>query len=140
MDFASGDAVIIIDSDLQDPPETIGELIQKWKEGYEVVYAVRRTRAGETWFKLTTAKLFYRMIYRITDIDIPLDTGDFRLMDRRVVNAMQKMREHNRFIRGMTSWVGFRQTGVMYDRHARVHGQTNYPLRKMVKLAWDAFT
>jgi polyisoprenyl-phosphate glycosyltransferase len=140
MDYAQGDAVIIIDSDLQDPPETILDLIQKWKQGYEVVYAVRKHRAGETWFKLFTAKLFYRMIYRITDVNIPLDTGDFRLMDRRVVDAVNTMREHNRFIRGMTSWVGFRQGPVYYDRDVRKHGTTNYPLRKMMKLAWDAIT
>ncbi len=140
MDFTQGDAVIIIDSDLQDPPETIIDMVAKWREGYEVVYAVRNKRPGETWFKLFTAKLFYRIIYRITDIDIPLDTGDFRLMDRRVVNAINAMREHNRFIRGMTSWVGFRQAGVNYDRNPREWGKTNYPLRKMVKLAWDAVT
>src|SRR5260221_7761344 len=140
MDFASGDAVVIIDSDLQDPPETIPALIARWKEGFEVVYAVRNKRPGETWFKLATAKLFYRVIYRITDVNIPLDTGDFRLMDRRVVNAMMNMREHNRFIRGMTSWVGFRQAGVLYDRDVRKYGSTNYPLRKMIKLAWDAIT
>jgi polyisoprenyl-phosphate glycosyltransferase len=140
MDYTTGDAVIIIDSDLQDPPETILDLIEKWKEGYHVVYAVRKHRPGETWFKLFTAKMFYRMIYRITDVDIPLDTGDFRLMDRRVVHAVSNMREHNRFIRGMTSWVGFKQTGVLYDRAARDWGQTNYPLRKMLKLAWDAIT
>jgi glycosyltransferase involved in cell wall biosynthesis len=140
MDYAVGDAVIIIDTDLQDPPETIRDLVQKWREGYEVVYAVRRTRPGETWFKLLTAKAFYRIIYRITDVDIPLDTGDFRLMDRRVVNAVSRMREHNRFIRGLTSWVGFRQTGVLYDRDVRKYGTTNYPLRKMMKLAWDAVT
>src|SRR5260221_9710601 len=114
MDFAAGDAVVIIDSDLQDPPETIADLVAKWKEGYEVVYAVRRHRPGETWFKLITAKLFYRLIYWITDVRIPVDTGDFRLLDRRVVRAMVNMREHNRFIRGMTSWVGFRQDGVPY--------------------------
>jgi polyisoprenyl-phosphate glycosyltransferase len=140
MDYATGEAVIIIDSDLQDPPETILKLIDKWKQGHEVVYAVRNKRPGETWFKLFTAKLFYRMIYRITDVNIPLDTGDFRLMDRRVVDAVNSMREHNRFIRGMTSWVGFRQTGVLYDRDVRKHGTTNYPLRKMMKLAWDAIT
>jgi dolichol-phosphate mannosyltransferase len=140
MDYAAGDAVIILDSDLQDTPETIAELAARWREGYEVVYAVRRSRPGETWFKLITAKMFYRVIYRITDVDIPLDTGDFRLMDRRVVDAMVRMREHNRFIRGMTSWVGFRQTGVLYDRDVRKHGKTNYPLRKMIKLAWDAVT
>jgi polyisoprenyl-phosphate glycosyltransferase len=140
MDYTSGDAVIIIDSDLQDPPETIPSLIEKWKEGFQVVYAVRRQRPGETWFKLFTAKLFYRLIYRITDVNIPLDTGDFRLMDRRVVEAVTTMREHNRFIRGMTSWVGFKQTGVLYDRAVREFGTTNYPLRKMIKLAWDAIT
>lgn len=140
MDHTSGDAVIIIDSDLQDPPETMLDMIAKWKEGYHVVYAVRKHRPGETWFKLATAKMFYRIIYRITDVDIPLDTGDFRLMDRRVVNAVSNMREHNRFIRGMTSWVGFKQTGVGYDRDPRTWGETNYPLRKMMKLAWDAIT
>ena len=140
MDMSVGDAVVIIDSDLQDPPETIGDLIKQWREGFEVVYAVRKTRPGETWFKLFTAKMFYRIIYRITDVHIPVDTGDFRLMDRRVVNAMVNMREHNRFIRGMTSWVGFRQTGVMYDRDVRKYGSTNYPLSKMLKLAWDAVT
>ncbi|MCC7449107.1 MAG: glycosyltransferase family 2 protein [Anaerolineae bacterium] len=140
MDHTHGDAVIVIDSDLQDPPEVIANLAEQWKQGYEVVYAVRNKRPGETWFKLFTAKLFYRMIYRITDVNIPLDTGDFRLMDRRVVNAVNGMREHNRFIRGMTSWVGFRQTGVLYDREVRKFGTTNYPLRKMVKLAWDAIT
>src|SRR5579859_3006387 len=140
MDYASGDAVVIIDSDLQDPPETVPGLIARWKEGFEVVYAVRAKRPGETWFKLVTAKLFYRLIYRITDVNIPVDTGDFRLMDRRVVNAVSGMREHNRFIRGMTSWVGFRQTGVYYDRDVRRFGSTNYPLRKMMKLAWDAIT
>ncbi len=140
MDFATGDAVIIIDSDLQDPPETIVNLIDKWREGFEVVYAVRAKRPGETFFKLATAKMFYRLIYRITDVNIPLDTGDFRLMDRRVVKAITGMREHNRFIRGMTSWVGFRQAPVYYDREVRKHGTTNYPLRKMLKLAWDAIT
>jgi dolichol-phosphate mannosyltransferase len=140
MDYARGDAVVIIDSDLQDPPEVIAKLVEEWKKGYEVVYAVRNKRVGETWFKLVTAKMFYRLIYRITDVNIPLDTGDFRLMDRRVVNAVIAMREHNRFIRGMTSWVGFRQTGVLYDRAAREHGKTSYPLRKMIKLAWDAIT
>ncbi len=139
MDYAGGQAVVIIDSDLQDPPETIVDLINKWKEGFEVVYAVRAKRPGETWFKLATAKLFYRVIYRITDVNIPLDTGDFRLMDRRVVNAMMNMREHNRFIRGMTSWVGFRQAGVLYDRDVRKYGSTNYPLRKMIKLQFFFF-
>lgn len=140
MDFATGQAVILIDADLQDPPELISQMIEKWREGYHVVYAVRAERRGESKFKIWTAKLFYRLIYRITDIHIPLDTGDFRLMDRRVVNAVNKMREHNRFIRGLTSWVGFRQTGVEYARDARKIGETKYPLRKMIRLALDAVT
>lgn len=140
MDYAQGEAIVLIDSDLQDPPELILEMIQKWKEGYQVVYAVRSERKGETWFKLFTAKLFYRLIYRITDVHIPLDTGDFRLMDRRVVNTMKRMKERHRFIRGMTSWVGFRQTGVYYVRQERFSGQTGYPLRKMLKFASDAIT
>jgi dolichol-phosphate mannosyltransferase len=140
LDYARGDAVIIIDADLQDPPEVMLEMVDRWKEGYEVVYAVRAERKGETWFKEFTAKLFYRIIYRITDVDIPLDTGDFRLMDRKVVEAMNRMRERNRFIRGMTSWVGFRQTGVTYVREERYAGETHYPFRKMFKFALDAIT
>lgn len=140
MDYARGDAVVIIDADLQDPPAVILDLIAKWREGYHVVYAVRSERRGETWFKRLTAKIFYRMIYRITDVNIPLDTGDFRLMDRQVVDAVKSMREHNRFIRGMTSWVGFRQTGVHYVRQERFAGETKYPLRKMVRFALDAIT
>jgi dolichol-phosphate mannosyltransferase len=140
LDYAGGDAVIIIDADLQDPPEVILDMIARWKEGYEVVFAVRTERKGETWFKEFTAKLFYRIIYRITDVDIPLDTGDFRLMDRKVVHAMTRMRERNRFIRGMTSWVGFRQTGVYYVREERYAGETHYPFRKMFKFALDAIT
>jgi dolichol-phosphate mannosyltransferase len=140
LDYAGGDAVIIIDADLQDPPEVILDMVARWKEGYEVVFAVRTERKGETWFKEFTAKLFYRIIYRITDVDIPLDTGDFRLMDRKVVQAMTQMRERNRFIRGMTSWVGFRQTGVQYVREERYAGETHYPFRKMFKFALDAIT
>jgi dolichol-phosphate mannosyltransferase len=140
MDYAQGDSVILIDADLQDPPELILEMIKKWKEGYKVVYAVRSERKGETWFKLFTAKLFYRLIYRITDVIIPQDTGDFRLMDRQVVDTMKHMRERHRFIRGMTSWVGFPQTGVYYVREERFAGETNYPLRKMLKFASDAIT
>lgn len=140
MDFASGDAVVLIDADLQDPPEIIVEMMKKWREGYHVVYGVREKRLGESKFKLWTAKVFYRIIYRITDVQIPLDTGDFRLMDRRVVDAVNAMREHNRFVRGLTSWVGFKQTGVMYIRPPREHGETNYPLRKMLRLAMDAIT
>ncbi|TAK14126.1 MAG: glycosyltransferase [Anaerolineae bacterium] len=140
LDYANGDAIIIIDSDLQDPPEVMLELIAKWREGYEVVYAVRETRKGESWFKLFTAKAFYRLINRLTSIKIPVDTGDFRLMDRRVVDVLNTMREHHRFLRGMSAWVGFRQTGVKYDRAARLSGETHYPLRKMVKLALNAIT
>lgn len=140
LDYARGQAVVIIDSDLQDPPEAILGLIAKWREGYEVVYAVRAEREGESWFKLFTASLFYRLIYRITDVNIPLDTGDFRLMDRKVVDVMNQMRERHRFLRGMSSWVGFRQVGVPYRRAKRFAGQTKYPLRKMLKFASDAIT
>jgi dolichol-phosphate mannosyltransferase len=140
LDYSRGQAVVIIDSDLQDPPEVILDLIAKWREGYEVVYAVRAEREGESWFKLFTASLFYRLIYRITDVDIPLDTGDFRLLDRKVVNVMKQMRERHRFLRGMSVWVGFRQIGVPYRREARFAGETKYPVRKMVKFAGDAVT
>jgi dolichol-phosphate mannosyltransferase len=140
MDYATGDAVVLIDADLQDPPEVILEMIERWKAGFDVVYGVRAQRKGETWFKIMTAKLFYRLIYRITDVDIPIDTGDFRLMDRKVVDVLRSMREHNRFIRGLTSWVGFKQTGVQYVREQRHAGETKYPLRKMIRLAWDAIT
>lgn len=140
LDHSRGDAVVIIDSDLQDPPELIPEMLARWREGYEVVYAVRTEREGETWFKLFTASLFYRLIYRITDVDIPLDTGDFRLLDRKVVNVMNKMRERHRFLRGMSVWVGFRQIGVEYKRSARFAGETKYPLKKMIRFASDAIT
>jgi dolichol-phosphate mannosyltransferase len=140
LDYSRGKAVAIIDADLQDPPEVILEMIKKWREGYEVVYGVRSEREGETWFKLFTAKLFYRLIYRITDVDIPMDTGDFRLLDRKVVDVMKQMRERHRFLRGMASWVGFRQTGIYYKRSARFSGVTKYPLKKMLKFASDAIT
>jgi polyisoprenyl-phosphate glycosyltransferase len=140
IDYSSGRATVLIDADLQDPPEVILDMIEQWKAGYEVVYAVRAERKGESHFKLLTAKLFYRLIYRITDVHIPLDTGDFRLMDEKVVNVLRQMREHNRFIRGMTSWVGFKQTGVSYVREARTWGETKYPFRKMLRFAWDAVT
>jgi dolichol-phosphate mannosyltransferase len=140
IDFSSGNAVVLIDADLQDPPEVILDLIAKWKEGYEVVYAVREERQGESMFKIWTAKLFYRVVYRITDVPIPLDTGDFRLMDEKVVNVLKVMREHNRFIRGLTSWVGFKQTGIKYVREARKWGETKYPLRKMIRFALDGIT
>ena len=140
LDYARGEAVIIIDADLQDPPAVMLDLIKKWKEGFEVVYAVRRKREGESWFKLFSASLFYRMIYRITDVEIPLDTGDFRLIDRKVVNVMGQMRERHRFLRGMAAWVGYRQVGVEYDRKERFAGETKYPFGKMLKLALNAIT
>lgn len=140
LDYAQGDAVVIIDADLQDPPEVIPELVEKWREGYDVVYAVRKERHGESWFKEWTAKLFYRLIYRITDVDIPKDTGDFRLMDRKVVKVLRTLRERSRFMRGLSAWVGFRQTGVYYVREPRFAGETKYPLRKMIKFALDAIT
>ncbi len=139
-DFAEGEAVVVIDSDLQDPPEVIPRFIEKWREGYEVVYGQRTHREGETWFKLTTAKLFYRLLKRITDVEIPVDTGDFRLMDRRVVLAMRQLREQHRFMRGLSSWVGFKQIGVEYERAERFAGETKYPLGKMVRLANTAIT
>ncbi len=139
-DHARGDAVTIIDADLQDPPEVILEMIEKWKEGYQVVYAVRAEREGESWFKLWTASLFYRLIYRITDVKIPVDTGDFRLMDRKVVDVLKSMKERYRFPRGMSAWVGFKQVGVEYKRAARFAGETKYPFTKMLKLALTAIT
>lgn len=140
LDHARGEAAVIIDADLQDPPELIPELMRRWKEGYEVVYAVRTERAGESWFKTMTASLFYRLIARITDVHIPFDAGDFRLLDRKVVDALRHMRERHRFLRGMAAWVGFRQIGVPYKREARFAGETKYPFRKMVRLALNAVT
>lgn len=139
-DHAQGQCVAVIDSDLQDPPEVIVEMYHKWREGYQVIYGVRSEREGETAFKRATASMFYRLIRRITNINLPLDTGDFRLMDRRVVDAMKKMREHHRFMRGLSVWVGFKQTGVSYRRDARKAGVTKYPLRKMLRFALDAIT
>ena len=140
IDYSQGDAVVIIDADLQDPPEVILNLIEKWREGYEVVYAVREEREGESWFKKTTASLFYRLIYKITDVDIPLDTGDFRLIDKKIVEVMKQMREKHRFLRGMSAWVGFKQIGVKYKRKPRYAGETKYPFNKMLKLALNAIT
>ncbi len=139
-DYARGAAIIIIDADLQDPPEVILELAKKWKEGYEVVYAVRAEREGESWFKKFTAAVFYRLIYSITDVKIPLDAGDFRLMDRKVVDVLRTMRERHRFPRGMSAWVGFKQIGVEYKRAARYAGETKYPFKKMLRLALNAIT
>lgn len=140
IDYARGDAVIVIDSDLQDPPEVMLDLIAQWRAGYQVVYAVRTEREGETAFKKATAAIFYRLIRAITSVEIPADTGDFRLMDRKVVDAMVSMREHHRFMRGLSVWVGFKQTGIGYKRDARTAGETKYPFKKMVRLAVDAIT
>ena len=137
LDKSSGDAVVIMDSDLQDPPEVSLRLIEKWEEGYDVAYAQRRTRQ-DPWFKKTTAALFYRVLQKLADIDIPRDTGDFRLLDRRVVEELKKFSEKSRFIRGMVSYVGFSQVSVPFDRHERFAGTTNYPVKKLVKLASDA--
>ncbi|QHW32959.1 glycosyltransferase family 2 protein [Paenibacillus rhizovicinus] len=140
MDYASGDAVIIIDADLQDPPELILQMIEKWQEGFEVVYATRGKRNGESRFKIWSASAFYRILRASTDIDIPVDTGDFRLMDRKVVDQMKRLPENNRFVRGLVSWVGFRQTSIMYERDERLAGETKYPLRRMIKLCLDGIT
>lgn len=141
LDYARGRAVILTDADLQDPPEVFPRMIEKWQEGYDVVYGIRSSREGETWFKVLTAKLFYRLIYRITDVEIPLDTGDFRLMDRRVVNAVRRMPERNRFLRGMVPWIGFRQTGIPYERRARYAGESKFSgIRQMLPFAIDAIT
>ena len=139
-DYADGDAVIVMDADLQDPPEVLLRMIEKWREGYDVAYAVRTKRVGETKFKLWTASAFYRLIRYIADVDIPLDAGDFRLMDRKVVLAMRQLREKNRFMRGLSSWVGYKQVAVEYERAARYAGETKYPLRKMLRLANNAIT
>lgn len=137
MDLASGDAVIIMDADLQDPPEVVLEMVAKWREGYEIVYGVREERQDESRFKLLTASAFYRLLRRLTDLDIPVDVGDFRLVDRKALDAFKTLREHSRYVRGMFSWIGFRQTGVPYRRVGRFAGYTKYPFRKMLKLAID---
>lgn len=138
MDHAAGDAVVLIDADLQDPPELIEQFLAKWREGYDVAYGRRTEREGETAFKLATASLFYRVLRSLTAVDIPPDTGDFRLMDRQVVDTLRRMPEQDRFVRGMVSWVGFRQAAVPYRREARFAGESKYPLRKMLRLAGDA--
>ncbi len=137
MDYACGDAIVIIDADLQDPPELIPQMIDKWQEGYEVVYARRSKRKGETLFKKWTASLFYRTLRALTEVNIPFDTGDFRLIDRKVCDAMHSIREKNRFIRGLVSWVGFRSTAIEYVREQRFAGETKYPLKKMIRFALD---
>jgi polyisoprenyl-phosphate glycosyltransferase len=137
MDATRGKSVVVMDADLQDPPEVILDMLAKWREGYDVVYGRRRSREGETWFKLFSAKIFYRLFAAMIPIEVPLDTGDFRLMSRRVVVAMRELRETHRFVRGLVAWVGFKQTAVEYDRAARAAGETKYPFRKMIAFAFD---
>ncbi|MCB2292769.1 glycosyltransferase family 2 protein [Clostridium algoriphilum] len=140
MNEALGDAVIVIDADLQDPPEAILDMIKKWKEGYEVVYGKRTKREGETFFKKFSASAFYRILRSLTSIDIPVDTGDFRLIDRKVCDALNSLPEKNRFIRGLVSWVGYKQTFVEFTRQERFAGETKYSLKKMLTLAFDGLT
>jgi dolichol-phosphate mannosyltransferase len=137
LEYAAGDAVVIIDADLQDPPELIETFVEKWHDGYDVVYGQRRDRAGETKFKLWTAHLFYRLINRLSDIEVPFDAGDFRLLDRRVVDSLRRMPERHRLLRAMVSWAGYRQIAVPYERAKRWGGKTKYPLRRMIELALD---
>ncbi|HEY6327253.1 MAG TPA: glycosyltransferase family 2 protein [Candidatus Cybelea sp.] len=140
IEIARGDAVVLMDGDLQDPPELVDAFVRKWREGYDVVYAVRRSRRGESRFKIVTARAFYRVIKRLTKVAIPLDTGDFRLMSRRVVEALRRSPERHRFLRGMVSWVGFNQIAIAYDRDERHSGKTKYPLPKMIRFAMDGIT
>jgi glycosyltransferase involved in cell wall biosynthesis len=140
MDYAQGDAIVVIDADLQDPPEVIIDMIAKWKEGFEVVYGKRLKRKGETLFKKMTAKLFYRTLRSLTNVDIPVDTGDFRLIDRKVCDVLRGLKEKNRFVRGLVSWIGFNQTMVEYEREERFAGETKYPLKKMIAFALDGIT
>lgn len=140
LDHATGDAVIIMDADLQDPPEVLPDLIAKWREGFEVVYAVRRKREGEGFLKKFMAAGFYRIFRCLCSVDVPVDAGDFRLIDRSVVDALAGMRESHRYMRGMISWIGFKQCAVEYDRAARLAGETKYPVWKSLKLAWDGIT
>ncbi len=140
MENAKGDAVVIIDADLQDPPEVIHQFIAKWKEGFDVVFGIRLTREGESWLKLWTAAMFYRILHFIAQIDIPVDTGDFRLMSRRALHHVLSLTERDRFVRGLVSWIGFKQCGVSYDREKRNAGETKYPYRKMLRFALDGMT
>lgn len=141
IDHAQGDAIVLIDADLQDPPEIISQMVDKWREGYDVVYGVREQREGETWFKQITAKIFYRLIRRITGIDIPADTGDFRIMDRHVVNILRNMPERNRFLRGMVPWIGFKQIGLPYKRDPRYSGESKFSsVRTMLPFALTGIT
>ena len=140
MDNAKGDAVIVMDADLQDPPEVVLQLISKYEEGYDVVYAIRSKRKGETFFKKLTAKIFYRFLRNMCEVDIPIDTGDFRLISRQVCDVLKGLTERNRYVRGLVSWVGFKQTGIYYEREERFAGETKYPLKKMLKLSMDGIT
>lgn len=140
LDVCQGDAVVIIDGDLQDPPELIEQMYERYKEGYKVVYARRTSRDGETWFKKFTAKMFYRILASMTSIDIPVDVGDFRLIDKVIVQHLRNMPEKSKYIRGQISWIGYKQTFVDYHRDARIYGRTNYPLKKMLRFALDGIT
>ena len=140
LDHARGDAVVIIDADLQDPPVVVKELVARWREGYQVVYAQRASRAGETFFKRMTAALYYRVIRGVASVDIPLDTGEFRLLDRRAADALRSMREQHRYLRGLAAWIGFRTIAVPYHRAARTAGETKYTLPMMLRLAVDGIT
>lgn len=135
--FVTGDAIVIMDADLQDPPELIPEMIKLWEDGSEVIYGKRKTRPGESVFKLLTAKMFYDFLNSMSEVDIPKNTGDFRLVDRKVVDVVNSLPEHNKFLRGLFSWVGFEQKEFLYDRQKREFGETKYPLKKMIKLAKD---
>lgn len=140
LDKAKGDAIAVLDADLQDPPELLKDMLKKLEEGYDVTYGVRRHRDGESAFKLITANVFYRLLQKITKIDIPVDTGDFRMINRRVANELIRLREQHRFVRGLVSWVGYKQIAVPYDRAERYAGQSKYPLTRMIKFAWDGIT
>ncbi|KMT58846.1 putative sugar transferase [Listeria fleischmannii 1991] len=140
VDYASGAGVVVIDADLQDPPELIPAMVEKWRAGYQVVYAKRLIRKGESFFKKFSAKVFYRALEKLSDTPIPVDTGDFRLMDRKVCRALRQVEEKNPFVRGQVSWLGFKQTEIEYERDERLYGTTKYPLRKMIKLSIDGIT
>jgi dolichol-phosphate mannosyltransferase len=140
MDHADGDAVVIMDADLQDPPEVVPALLRRWREGHEIVYAVRTSRAGESWTKRFLAATFYKTFRRMASVDVPIDAGDFRLVDRKVIDALRQVRELHRFVRGLTCWVGFSQAAVRYERAPRHAGVTKYPVWKSMRLAWDAIT
>lgn len=140
MDYSSGRCVVVIDGDLQDPPELIPVMIEKWKDGFDVVYGKRISRKGESIFKKFTAAMFYRFLKSMTDVNIPVDTGDFRLIDRKVCDALKRVKERNRYVRGLVSWLGFKQTAVEFEREERFAGETKYPLKKMLKLALDGIT